>query len=308
MRAGSRIVTVVERAERWIYRPGTARHLTALRVGLCLVLAARLSRPLYLQLAGQPRALFRPVSFMHLLPSMPPAGLVLTIQVVAVVAALLAAGGIAARVTLPAAWLGAVFLNGMWTSVGKIMHNDTLLILALVPLLVAPVADAWRVTGRRPDRRAEGPSVRYGWPVRTAMIVVAGGYFFTGLAKVVFSGPAWVLSDNLRWVMFGVSDQGQHPIGAALLLAGHPLLAHAVAAAALLAELTFPVALWKPAAGWILVPAVVLLHAGIGLTMHLDYSAWALTTVVVFVPWDAVAERRTRGRVRPVTDAVAVPG
>ena len=52
------------------------------------------------------------------------------------------------------------------------------------------------------------------------------------------------------------------------------------------------------------VPAVVAMHAGIGLTMHLDYSAMAATVLVVFVDWPALADRlrgpaRTRRPVRP---------
>jgi hypothetical protein len=33
------------------------------------------------------------------------------------------------------------------------------------------------------------------------------------------------------------------------------------------------------------------MHAGIGLAMHLDYSAMAATVVVVMVDWAAVADR-----------------
>jgi hypothetical protein len=33
------------------------------------------------------------------------------------------------------------------------------------------------------------------------------------------------------------------------------------------------------------------MHAGIGLTMHLDYSAMAATVLVVFVDWPALADR-----------------
>ena len=40
--------------ERWIFAPGSARRLAGVRIGLCLVLTGRLSRPVYLQVAGQP--------------------------------------------------------------------------------------------------------------------------------------------------------------------------------------------------------------------------------------------------------------
>jgi hypothetical protein len=50
-------------------------------------------------------------------------------------------------------------------------------------------------------------------------------------------------------------------------------------------ELTFPLALWRRGLRPLYLAGAVALHAGIGLTMHLDYSAWALTVVVLFVDW-----------------------
>ena len=137
--------SVIGRIEGWIFAPGDARRLAAVRIGLFLALAVRLSRPMYAQLGAQPAVLYRPISFMHLFRSMPSGAGVIAIQVVAVVACVLAAAGIMARVAPPIGWLGALFLNGMWTSLGQPMHNETLLMLALVPLLFAPTADAWSV-------------------------------------------------------------------------------------------------------------------------------------------------------------------
>jgi predicted DCC family thiol-disulfide oxidoreductase YuxK len=281
------------RAEAWLFAPGDARRLAAVRIGLCGLLAVRLSRGLYLSLAGQPAALFRPRSFMHLFASMPSRQVVLTVQIVAVAAAVFAAVGVRARVMLPLAWAAALFLNGMATSVGKIVHNDVLLLLCLVPLLASPVPDAWSVDAKRGGSRPARWSVRYGWPVRTAMVVAAGAYFFTGLAKVVFSGPAWVLTGNMRWVLYAASDAHATPNHLALLIADRPLLAHGVAALTLLVELGFPVVLFRTRAAWFFVPGAVALHAAIGATMGLDYSAWAITVLIVFVPWPAVARAVT---------------
>ena len=61
----------MRRLERWVFAPGDPRRLAAVRIGLCSLLALRLSRPLFVRLAGQPAVLFRPLSFMHLLPAMP---------------------------------------------------------------------------------------------------------------------------------------------------------------------------------------------------------------------------------------------
>jgi hypothetical protein len=123
------------------------------------------------------------------------------------------------------------------------------------------------------------------------MVVVAGAYFFTGLAKLLHAGPAWVTSGNLRWVLYASSDQQPAPNPYALFVADRPVLAHLLAAATLVVELGFPLVLWRPRLAWPFLPAVLALHAGIGLAMHLDYSAMAATAVIVLVDWPALTAR-----------------
>ena len=172
----------MRRIERWIFSAGTPERLAAIRIGLCSALALRLTRTVYLSIAGQPHSLYRPLSFMHLLHSMPPWGVVLPIQVVGGIAAVLAALGWRARQTLPLAWACGLFLGGMTTSLGKVVHNDVLLLLCMVPLLPAPVSDAWSLDARAGRTKPSDP-MRYGWPVQTALIVVAGSYFFSGFSS-----------------------------------------------------------------------------------------------------------------------------
>jgi hypothetical protein len=85
-------------------------------------------------------------------------------------------------------------------------------------------------------------------------------------------------------------------VAVALFIADRPWLAHLVATATLIIELGFPLVLVRPNLAWVWVPGAVGLHAAIWATMHLDYSAWAITAIVVFVPWpalvDALGERR----------------
>ena len=274
----------MRRAERFLFPAASARELAALRIGLCAILAGRLAFGPYAEVAGQPRELFRPISFMELMPAMPPKPLVIALQAVGVLAALLAALGLRTRIALPLALACGIFLNGMLTSTGKVVHNDLTLLLCLVPLLAARSADDWSLDAKRAGgTRSELPSRLYGWPLRTAAIVVAGAYFFAGLAKLVNSGAAWVTSDNLRWALYASGDSDL-----ALFIADRPWLAHALAAGTLLLELGFPLVLLAPRAAWFFVPAVVALHTAIWLAMGLDYSAQAATAVVVFTNWVVV--------------------
>jgi hypothetical protein len=294
----------MRRLEAWLFAPGDPRRLAVLRIGLCGLLAARLATGPYAELASQPAALFRPISFLRVLERMPPRGLVVALQALALAAALLAAAGLWARVTLPLAWAGALPLVAMTSSLGKVVHNDVLLLLCLVPLLPAPTAGVWSLDARL--RGAGGvrggafglpgrSGVAYGWPARTAMVVVAGAYFFSGLAKLLHAGPAWVASGNLRWVLYASSDQQPVPNPYALFVADRPALAHLLAAATLAVELGFPLVLWRPRLAWLFLPAAVGLHAGIWLAMRLDYSVMAATAVLVMVDWPSVAARRNLG-------------
>jgi hypothetical protein len=288
----------MRRLEAWLFAPGDPRRLAVVRIGLCGLLAVRLATGPYAELASQPAALFRPISFLRVLERMPPRGLVLAVQALALAGAVLAAAGLWTRVALPLAWAAALPLVAMTSSLGKVVHNDVLLLLCLVPLLPAPAGAAWSLDARRPDppggQKAPprtSPGVAFGWPVRTAMVVVAGAYFFSGLAKLLHAGPAWVTSGNLRWVLYASSDQQPAPNPYALFVADRPVLAHLLAAATLAVELGFPLVLWRPRLAWLFLPAAVAMHAGIWLAMRLDYSAMAATALLVVVDWPSLAAR-----------------
>jgi len=289
--------------DAWLFRPGDPRRLAALRIGLGGALTIRLVTGPYLDLARQPAALFRPISFMKLLPAMPPPAFVLPVQVLAVAVAALATVGLRTRLTLPLAWLLALPLVAMTSSLGKTVHNDVLLLLCLLPLLPSPAGAAWSLDARRGRSAGAVTSWRSGWPVRTAMVVVAGAYFFSGLAKLLHAGPAWVTGGNLRWVLYASSDAHARPNLAALFVADRPWLAHLLAAGTLAIELGFPLVLWRPRLAWLLVPAVVALHAGIWVTMRLDYWPMAATVLIVMTDWVALASRlRPRSDVVPSSD------
>lgn len=293
------------RAEAWLFAPGDPRRLAAVRIGLCALLAARLAGGPYPELATQPEALFRPISFLRLLDRMPSPEAVAVLQAFALGAAVLATVGLLTRFTLPAAWLAALPLVAMTSSLGKVVHNDVLLLLCLVPLLPSPAGAAWSLDARQRPVARPGPA--FGWPVRTAMVVVAGSYLFSGLAKLFHAGPAWVASGNLRWVLYASSDAQPEPNPFALFVADRPLLAQLIAAATLAVELGFPLVLWRPRLAWLFVPAVVAMHGGIGLAMHLDYSVMAATVLVVLVDWPALADRIRGQRPAPTGRSGPVP-
>lgn len=282
------------RIDGFLFGAESAGRLRATRAGLALVIAVRVAFGPYGGLAEQPPALFRPVWFLSVLPGMPPLEIIVGVQVVGTAAAVLAVLGWRERGTLLLAWSSLLFLAGLRASRGKIQHNDLLLLLVCAVFLLAPVGQRLR------DRQR---SVRYGWPIRTALAVVASVYFLTGFQKMVSSGPAWVLSDNLRNVMYAAPLNGKAPTESlALFIAHQPALAHLVAVITLAIELGFVSILVWPRARPLFVVAAVALHSSIYLTHGLDYSAWAAVVIVVLIDWGAVADRvvrRSDGRTSP---------
>ena len=274
---------VIERLDAWLFVEGSAGRLRAMRLLLAALIGLRVALGPYRGLAGQPAALFDPVWFLSWLPHMPSLGVIVAVQVAGTVAAGLAVLGWRERGTFLMAWTSLLVLGGLRASRGKVMHNDVLLLLVAFVVVLAPVG------ARLVDRRR---SVAWGWPVQAALAVVGGAYFLTGFQKVVASGPAWVLSDNLQNVMYRAASSGRAPTDAvALFIADRPLVAHLVALATLVVELgAVAIWIWPRVRPWF-VAAVTVLHVGIYLTHGLDYWAWIATTAIVLLDWSAVATR-----------------
>jgi len=291
-----RLENLLRRADAWVFAAEDARRLAAVRIGLCGVVALRLATTDYGVAARQPE-LFQPHFYMDVFERMPSQDVAITLQTCGLVAALLAAAGLAIRASLPLALVCWLILQGMLNSIGRVIVGDAVLTLCLLVLLAcgAAAGEAWSI--REPQRvfrkfrREPGPlpsipprGERYGWPIRAAMIVIALAYFFAGLQKWRYSGLPWVTSDNLRYILYGQS----HPDGLALFIADRPLLAHAFAAGSLLLETCFPLLLFVPKLRWLFIPSVIAMHVAIRIALGLDYSAQWLTALIVFVNWPVV--------------------
>lgn len=272
----------------WLFAPEAAGRVRTMRLLIAGLLLVRLATGPHRGLAGQPAALFRPVWFLTWLDHMPSAGVLVSIQLLGVGAAALAVIGWRERGTFLVAWTSLLVLDACRASRGKVQHNDLPLLLVAGVLVCAPVGV------RLLDARR---GVSWGWPVRTSIAVVTGIYVLTGFQKVVSSGPAWVLSDNLRNVMYAAPLNGHAPTDAvSRFVADRPLLAHAVALVTLVVELGGLAALVWPRVRPGYVMAVVVLHIGVYLTHGLDYSMWAGTAAVVLIDWHAVLTRATARR------------
>lgn len=274
---------LARRADGWLFGPEPGVRLRFVGTALAVLVGLRVGLGPYRGLAGQPQALFRPPPFLTWLPEMPSVEVIVAIQVVGVAAALLAVLGWRYRATFLIAWGSLLVLGGLRASRGKVQHNDVLLLLVCVAFLLAPVNARWQ------DRV---PSRRFGWPIRTGIFVVASSYFFTGLAKLISSGPAWITSDNMRFILYRAADDPRAPTDAvSLFIADRPWLATLCAAGTIVLEIGFlSVLFWPGIRPWFVLASLAL-HTSIYLTHGLDYWNYVAVTAIVLIDWPAVHRR-----------------
>ena len=122
--------------------------------------------------------------------------------------------------------------------------------------------------------------------MRTSILVVTSIYMLTGFQKVISSGPAWVLSDNLRNVMYSAALTGKAPTDdVSRFIADRPQVAHLVALLTIVIELGAVVPLLWARTRVVYVVAITVLHLGVYLTHGLDYSMWVGTAAIVLIDW-----------------------
>jgi hypothetical protein len=255
---------------------------------LAATMLLRLALGPYWRYGGQPEVLFRPPPILSWLDAMPSTEVLVALQVLGAGVALVAVARPRDRYGFVGAWVALLALAGLKGSLGKVLHNDVLLLLAAVPFLPRPARGA-------------------GWPVRVSALAIVGAYAAAGTMKLAHTGPEWVAGDNMRWVMYAAAAGSLGPTTAlARTIADHAWLAHTVAAGILGLELLAPLALWRPLRP-AFVAATALLHLGTWLTLGLDYWGWALTVAAVFLPWWAATRNLTLPRrashVLPIEEA-----
>ncbi len=295
----SRVRTWVHRADRWFIAPEPERRLAIVLTLFSVALAIRIALSPFASMAEIPAIQFDPPIFLLWLSSPPPVWAIVVLQAIGVAAGLCFAARQRPHAAFVVAWLALLLLAGLRASRGKIMHPDTMILLACVPLLFAPR-----------DTRRSGSRVgaRYGLPLRTSMAVVAIIYFLTGYQKLATSGIAWVTSDNLRWVMYRATNiYSGHAPGVARWVADRAWLCTLIALSTILFECGAPLTLAFRRLRPLLPIAATGFHTMIWFFYGLDYSMWIASTWILFIEWDTVVDRLRRRVVRSRITAFVPP-
>lgn len=281
--------------DRRLVAPGPAWRLRALHLTLLVVIGLRLGTHPWWQAADRVPEMFEPVAVLRWLDAPPSRAVVVgawILGLAAVVAGLVQVRRGAARGPLVVAWSCLLFLAGLWGSGGKVLHNDVLMLSVTVPVLLAP-SPRRRATAGAPDEDLlERDSTSWGWAPRAALVVLGVVYAATGVQKLRHSGVDWVLSENLRWVL----RQGSPVVSTDLVrsLADQLWLTQALAAGALVLELTAPALLAVRRARIAFAAAVTVMHTSIWLAVGIDYWTWSATAWAVVLPSTATGARLAR--------------
>jgi hypothetical protein len=194
--------------------------------------------------------------------------------------------------TMVASVLG-LYLLGLPHNFGQTYHFDALLVIAMCVLACSRCADAFAIDAWLRDDPGAERSGEYTWPIRAVCVAMSLVFFGAGLAKLRYGGPDWITSDNmsilLTRALYHVSDAD--PLTRfGLWIAAHHWMASALAAAAVVTEVTFPLALFSSRARVVLVPAAAGMLLAIRLMMGPTFGGF-LVANVFWVPWHAVAAR-----------------
>ncbi|TWT46928.1 DCC1-like thiol-disulfide oxidoreductase family protein [Botrimarina hoheduenensis] len=294
------------RVKRFLFASAAPLNLAVLRIaafGMLLYLLR--TEPIMTYAAWPPEMYEWPLIaglFKNVLPVTPAVvGPTLAVATVTTTCALV---GFLTRLTAPVSVLLGWYLIGVPQLSGKVNHLHHVMLIGLVVAL-ARCADTlsidslWRAV-RRADTGIVAPprrAVRYGLPIRVAMLVLATVYFFPGFWKLATNGPKWVFSNNLENHMLQKWFELEHyrpPVP----LHEMPFSGQMGSLFALVFELGIPLALlWKPTrALWGLMG--ITFHNLTNLLMKISFITLQVM-YVMFVDW----QRLFRGLGRRVFGA-----
>jgi hypothetical protein len=297
------VSALVRRLDRFWFAEAPAERLAVLRilVGLYAAWLLQFRYDAILGATGLPTSQFQPVGVASFLSAPPPAQVVHTLLLLAIVSGVPFVLGLAYQVTGPlfAGTLLAVLTY--YASWGSVNHPDSLLVVHVIVIGLTRAADALSVDALIRSRRSTGsrglagatPTAsgawQYGFAVKLVCAVTVASYLLAGIAKV--SGPngwAWGTGEALlRQVAFdGLRKEvlGQPPPAYAALLYEHVWLFSLLAIGSLVVELGAPLALLHPRLGYAWALAAFPMHWGIYFVMGISfkYHLWGIAYASFF--------------------------
>jgi predicted DCC family thiol-disulfide oxidoreductase YuxK len=203
-------------------------------------------------------------------------------------AALLLAGiGLFTRVSCAIAFALGLYLIGLPNNIGKVDHNDAIVLWSFLVMAVARSGDAWSIDAMIRTARGKKPlgaHAEYRWPLRMMQVLMAVVFCISGCAKLRTSGFAWAFSDNLRNTFIMQQYLSDPPTNWALWIASQRWLCYTLALATLVFETGAPLALFSRTARLIIIPSLFLMQIGNELVLGINFRQFMLC-YAFWIPW-----------------------
>lgn len=221
-------------------------------------------------------------------------------DVVRIILMLTIAGGTAGLVgfmtpvSLVVAAAGFTYVQAFVYSFGDFHHPEGILAVALGALALSPAGrvlsvDNWlRERRGRPGYDLLDESPFAGWSVKLIQWFFVLMYLSAVYTKFANGGLDWMNGYTLQYYL--AQDGRTWGGGLALLLSQYHILVMLGQIGVVVFQATFALEVIFPVLRWIYVPAGLLLHTMIYVTLGAPFFIWA-AFYVVFIPWDVVVAR-----------------
>lgn len=199
--------------------------------------------------------------------------------------------GVFTRASAAVATLSALYVLGVPQFFGKLIHYHHLVWFSAL-LALSPCADALSVDALLARSRSGPPEAhrRYALPLRFAWVLIGLVYFFPGAWKLLVVGPAWAVSDNLKWMLYEKwleLGPGFRPLFA---LDQYPLVYRTAGIYVMAFELGFLPALFFPRVRPFAIAAGLAYHSITSVFLERGFQSLVLC-YPVFVDWSALSTR-----------------
>lgn len=204
--------------------------------------------------------------------------------------------GIATRYTTILSFLVGFYLLDVPHNLGKVNHQDGVLVLTMLILALSRCGKALSVdsvVARRGGYKSKHveSSGEYRWPVRAVWVTFAMAMWAAGVAKILHGGVAWFSPDNMAINLLAHNYGGGQPLTSwGLWVAELDWLCLLLGLFGTAAEILFPLILFfSKLRPWLLL-AIGVMFLGIRLLLGPSFEHY-LMIYVFFVPWPSLAKR-----------------
>jgi hypothetical protein len=189
----------------------------------------------------------------------------------------------------------SVYLQAYLYSFGDFHHPEAVMMIALSALAISPSGrvlsvDAWlRSRTRREGLLAVAVQSEFaGWPIKLLQWFFVLMYLSAVWSKLSASGLDWANGYTLQYFLARNGLRWGNTLGVWLSQFHTFILLSQIGI--LLFQATFALAVIFPKLRWIYVPAGLLLHIGIYLTLKAPFFSW-IALYAVFIPWSEAVRR-----------------